>query len=69
MTIDEAHKCFPRAEEVTTRDLRRVVPSVQQHTVAGHFLRYMAQTRQMDAFWHRSFWLQEQGYAPSLDFV
>jgi hypothetical protein len=69
MTIDEAHKFFPLAEEVTNRDLRRVVPSVHQHAFAGHFLRSMAQTRQMDAFWHRSFWLQEQGYSPNLDFI
>jgi hypothetical protein len=44
-------------------------PSVHHHAIAGHFRLYMEQARQMDAFGHRSFLLQEQGYSPSLDFM
>src|SRR5260221_13420562 len=66
MTIDEVHKCFQLAEEVTARGLRRGPPSVHPQAVAGHVRRSLEQARHMDAFWHRRFWLQEQAYSPSL---
>jgi hypothetical protein len=50
MTIDEVHKSFQRAEELTARGLRRGPPSVHHHAVAGHFRRSMDQARRMDAF-------------------
>src|SRR5690242_3240238 len=46
MTIEEVHKCFQRAEEVTAIGLCRVPPSVHYQAVAGHFRRYMDQARQ-----------------------
>jgi hypothetical protein len=69
MPIEEAHKFSQIAEEVTAKDLRRVPQDVHQHAVSGHFPRSMEQARQMDAFWHMSFWLQEHGYSPYLDFI
>jgi len=64
MTIDEVHKFFPQTEEMTARVLRNRPPSVHHQAVAGHFRHSMEQASQMDTFWHRSFWLQEQGYSP-----
>jgi hypothetical protein len=46
MTIEEVHKFYLRAEEVTARALRRVPTSVHHRAVAGHFRRYLAQARQ-----------------------
>jgi hypothetical protein len=69
MTIDEAHKFFPQTEEMIARGLRSIPPSVHQQAVASHFRRSIEQASQMDTFWHRSFWLQEQGYSPWLDYM
>jgi len=68
VTIDEAHKFFQRAEEMTHRN-HRVPLCVHHYGVSCHFWRSMEQARQMGAFRHRSFWPQEQGSSPSLDFM
>src|SRR5215469_9102262 len=59
VTIDEAHEFFQRAEEMTHRN-HRVPLCVHQYGVSCQFWRSMEQARQMGAFRHRSFWLQEQ---------
>jgi hypothetical protein len=66
MTIDEVHKFFPLAEVVAARGLRSMTPRVHHQVVTGHIRRSMEQARDMEAFWHRTFWLQGQGHAPFL---
>src|SRR5262249_15174946 len=68
VTIDEAHKFFQIVEEMIAKN-HRVPLCVHQHGVSCHFRRYMEQARQMGVFRHRSFWLQELGFSPCLDFM
>ena len=42
---------------------------VHHHVVAARVRRVMNQARYRDAFRHRKFWLQEQVFSPSFDFL
>jgi hypothetical protein len=69
VTIDVVLKFCQIAEEVIDSGQRRGPPSMHHYAVAGHFRRSMDQARHMDAFWHWSLRLQEQGSAPYFDFI